>query len=460
MRKENGHLRRGESLEKTLAEQTFAYFCYCGRSVERNLTSFHIMFYHPGRWEEANLGPGRSFNRRSEKANSNLSNNTLQKLLPESFRDFILKYPDEEISVIILSRKGEMPQVADLIQNFAKLSHVGRQGAEILNMIEGFAVRSSCDRLLRIAQSISVDSIWYIHPDIYDVYARIIKSLEVLVEKVPEPAVTNISIGPSAGLLPMPFRPDEPMNRATKIAAENKKVLVFAAGNEGPAEDTLNPWSLAPWVISVGAASKDGKMLAENSSRGRPGDPIYRPTVVAPGIDIITTHPPDIPKTSDMLEAEERVGFKKIVPQNKWHLYAVVSGSSYAAPQVSRIAGQMIHFLKALWDQVRPEQTENEDRPLTFANLYMSGKSADPDDRVMSRRFVGQMKDFGGVRTVIYPIDPSPIVIKQMILDMALPMPGYKPHEVGAGFVSPELAEHYFGKFGIVDIKIMDFKVL
>jgi hypothetical protein len=45
------------------------------------------------------------------------------------------------------------------------------------------------------------------------------------------------------------FDPEDPMNVATKAAHDAGMTVVFASGNSGPEEDTLNPYSVAPWVI-------------------------------------------------------------------------------------------------------------------------------------------------------------------------------------------------------------------
>ena len=88
------------------------------------------------------------------------------------------------------------------------------------------------------------------------------------------------------------FNPDDPINIATKKLADRNVVIVFAAGNDGPAPDTHNPYAKAPWVISVAAGRKEGG-LASFSSRGTPKaqrlansdphDDYDAPTITAPG---------------------------------------------------------------------------------------------------------------------------------------------------------------------------------
>jgi serine protease AprX len=101
------------------------------------------------------------------------------------------------------------------------------------------------------------------------------------------------------------YDPADPINVATKKVHDAGIAVVFAAGNSGPGENTLNPYSAAPWVISVAAACKinvldptngasqcdDGRsgILAGFSSRGIAGDPLVHPDITAPGVNIVST---------------------------------------------------------------------------------------------------------------------------------------------------------------------------
>jgi serine protease AprX len=117
--------------------------------------------------------------------------------------------------------------------------------------------------------------------------------------------VVNNSWGSSFRL----FDPDEPINQATKVTHDAGIVVVFAAGNEST-EMAINPYSVAPWVISVGAGSvnhqrasfSSGGIEFDNSTPGSippedekhlaySGDRIglYHPSVTAPGVAIVST---------------------------------------------------------------------------------------------------------------------------------------------------------------------------
>src|SRR2546423_4407397 len=107
--------------------------------------------------------------------------------------------------------------------------------------------------------------------------------------------VVNNSWGTSGA-----FDPKDPINEATKKVSSKGITVVFAAGNDGPGENTLNPYSVAPWVIGVAAGCKSlpdptnsaihcadqtpqgrDPVLADFSSRGIPGDPLYHPDITA-----------------------------------------------------------------------------------------------------------------------------------------------------------------------------------
>jgi serine protease AprX len=116
------------------------------------------------------------------------------------------------------------------------------------------------------------------------------------------------------------FDPDDPVNLATRALYDAGITVVFAAGNYGPAPDTLNAYAVAPWVIGVGSTRQDGK-LSDFSSRGIFEELLYHPILVAPGESITAAAPASL---------------------NGGAPYAVVSGTSFAAPHVAGVAALML----------------------------------------------------------------------------------------------------------------------
>jgi len=106
------------------------------------------------------------------------------------------------------------------------------------------------------------------------------------------------------------FDPRDPVHVVTKAVADQGVVVVFAAGNSGyeNVEMSLNPFSNAPWLLSVAAGSIDHHR-GDFSSNGLTFDNsqpvtigagghttftgdrigVYHPDVTAPGVDISST---------------------------------------------------------------------------------------------------------------------------------------------------------------------------
>jgi serine protease AprX len=103
----------------------------------------------------------------------------------------------------------------------------------------------------------------------------------------------------------VPYDPNHPINVATRTLHDLNITVVFSAGNAGATAGAINPYSTAPWTISVAASQKEGLGLPSSfSSRGedngtgtdvagQPADPNappnLRPDLTAPGEDIKST---------------------------------------------------------------------------------------------------------------------------------------------------------------------------
>ena len=176
------------------------------------------------------------------------------------------------------------------------------------------------------------------------------------------------------------FDPKDPINEATKKVASRGITVVFAAGNEGPGQNTLNPYSVAPWVIGVAAGCKIGvadptnseshcmlddgsnplaptnnepraHVLADFSSRGIPGDPLYHPDITAPGVHIVSTRA----STGTVLNGSDLNHDARIcnIALLNQPFYTCASGTSMASPHV---AGVVALMQEAAGGRLTPDQ--------------------------------------------------------------------------------------------------------
>jgi serine protease AprX len=136
------------------------------------------------------------------------------------------------------------------------------------------------------------------------------------------------------------YDPNDPINVLSKKAYDTGIVTVFSAGNGG-GPNKLGRNAVSPYVVSVGAVDKE-YWKAPFSSVGRPGgdmvrdaNGLYRPTVMAPGVNIVAAH--------------SSAGFVMgtgVDPENP--LYTSASGTSMAAPHVSGVVALMLQARPSL----------------------------------------------------------------------------------------------------------------
>jgi serine protease AprX len=170
--------------------------------------------------------------------------------------------------------------------------------------------------------------------------------------------VCNNSYGTT--LAAYPYDPLDPINTATRMMHDRNITVVFAAGNDGDAPDMINPFSIAPWVISVAAGEKQGLGTpAGFSSRGNdngsgtdtPGQPAdenaapnLRPDITGSGVDIKAARSkgPGVTNVAGTLPVFVGANDLSTIPPACLPYYTTSQGTSFSTPQVSGVIALMM----------------------------------------------------------------------------------------------------------------------
>ncbi|MEP6742989.1 MAG: S8 family serine peptidase, partial [bacterium] len=135
------------------------------------------------------------------------------------------------------------------------------------------------------------------------------------------------------------FDVNDPVNIATRMLTDKGINVVFSAGNTGPGAHTLNPYAVAPWVVSVGATDTKGR-LASFSSRGDFANSMFHPTLVAPGVNVVSL------RGSGVANVTGATGIAGADAQrlsaSELPYYTTANGTSFSAPQVAGAIALML----------------------------------------------------------------------------------------------------------------------
>jgi serine protease AprX len=163
----------------------------------------------------------------------------------------------------------------------------------------------------------------------------VIEGLDYILWKRQELGIKVVNCSFSADTL---YDPNDPVNVATRMLIDRGVSVVFSAGNNGPGMDTLNPYAMAPWVVSVGATDEEGQ-LADFSSRGS-STKLTGPSLVAPGVNVVSLRATGV-DVNGLLNLGLGGDLSRLSAQDLLN-YTVGSGTSFSAPQVTGTIALML----------------------------------------------------------------------------------------------------------------------
>ena len=183
--------------------------------------------------------------------------------------------------------------------------------------------------------------------------------------------VVNNSWGNSA----VAVDPDHPINVASRILHDQAHIVViFANGNDGPDANSQNRWASMPWVINVGAATKEGR-LAGFSSRGLFGTDLH-PSILTPG----TGGASGSGFTSAVIAARARVNpvanglhTDAEIPAAFVANYTQISGTSMAAPHLAGVVANILSANPSLTPDDVKALIERTATPLGVYDQFEAG---------------------------------------------------------------------------------------
>jgi len=367
---------------------------------------------------------------------------------PARLTEALRVQPDQIYTFVIGFRDGVDPDGAAL--------PMAQSAVDTIALVNGAVTTMRVADAFDLAGREDVLWVWYLHPDEASGTVNVLKGLDYAVATLPLPNLANLSLGPPSSFYRADPELDAPVPRALQAAADLGLIAVVAVGYEGDtAPGFVHPWSMAPWAISVGAWDHRTRGVWSGSSVGRSDTQEAWPDVVARGVDIIGPWGSSRPKPESRRDYDESHDlFRETIPMEGWDNYTMMTGTSQATAEVSGAAAQVLRFV---WG-VTAELETQPGQPLFQLEAGPDRISA-YDAAVPRLTGTATPREDGGV-TYTYTLDAPWRLIKQILVDTAIPVEGAEPWQAGAGLVDPDYISAQFGAYGVEPPKVMPIKVV
>lgn len=150
-----------------------------------------------------------------------------------------------------------------------------------------------------------------------------------------------------------------PYHRIISGLTKQGMIFCIAAGNSGPAPNTIGSPGSVPDALTVGAVSYPDGKIAEFSSRGPTRNGLVKPDCVAPGVDILST-------------SSGYIALMQVVDGPP--ALAAISGTSMATPHTAGICALALQYARM---KGKTLTTDNIKEALNLYGEYAGRKNMD-----------------------------------------------------------------------------------
>ncbi len=277
----------------------------------------------------------------------------------------------------------------------------------------------------------------------------------------------NVSLGVPKALLGKNRSAENTIREGLSKIVDLGFPVVMSIGNDGPGEDTANPWAMTPGVIVVTATDASGQNLWPSASRLRRDDFANRILFAAHGYLSIGARAAGSPKTQAMLDAESKVNLTALVGAGNEELYRVDSGTSYAAGEVTHAIcllhqataaiGFTLSFVDPLQGALLPYVSAYFDSGIDYSHPMFKNRLADRSPKFGGLTYEVTREQRARLESLVFKgVVLNGSYTRERVVEMlrrsAHRIPGTSPFEVGSGFVSRDTVGEMLSALTLADL--------
>jgi outer membrane protein assembly factor BamB len=306
-------------------------------------------------------------------------------------------------------------------------------GSHVAGIVWNPFIDETTGAMLGVAPQARILSVRVLGDNGVGTYADVIEGIQFVVEKKDEFGIRVLNLSLS-GHATTPYFAD-PLNRAAQAAWANGLVVVAAAGNSGPAAESVTVPGSDPYVITVGAVDSgrtagywvDDSLPAWSAS-GPTLDGFVKPDLLAPGTNVVSF------MYNDPRDPSESAYLVRQHPDySETQSLFRMNGTSMSAAVVSGVVALMLENHADL----TPDQVK-------FRLMYSAMVALTPDGEPLYSPLQQGAGRVWAPAAAVSPVIPSDSANEGMDIDADLAHPWRESDSLDPD-INPDLHFHYLG---------------